>query len=641
MKVNIGKNTLGDNNKMTLSLREYGRSSHDLSYAWRSSMGVGSLVPFMAIPALPGDTFKIDLDTKVTTDPTIGPLFGSYKLQMDIFTCPIRLYNAQLHNNALNIGLNMKTIKIPKIELNQNRVYDSSSLLAYLGTRGTNNSENKHHNAIKLLAYYDIFKNYYANKQEKEFYVIGRGTGYITYKQNNGSSIHIESTNCTTYQYKSLTGASLVVKFPKTLFTKEELQSKLDTGHLYVEHYSGYVERDLIIKIKQTNITTQIQSSGDEWIAEISFKGNTDIEATNNNGTCSEQLKRLVINGVNLINEDEVGLFREKLEELDELREQILTAGKKELILNNNNALSIINSLEERCLAKLGGLCVKTHFSDLFNNWVNSEWVDGENGISKLTAVDTSKGSFTMDTLNLAKKVYEMLNRIAVSGGTYKDWIETVYTTDYYFRAETPVYEGGMSSEIEFEPIVSNSASVASGEEEPLGTLAGRGFESNKKGGNITIKVNEPCYIIGIVSITPRTDYSQGNEWDDRLDNLDDFHKPQLDGIGYQDLLGRLAHYGSNDNAAYGKQPAWINYMTNFNKTYGDFAVGGTQSFMVLNRIYNIKNGHIMNFTTYINPKDYTYIFAVNSPSAQNFKVQIGCGIESRRVMSAKQIPTF
>lgn len=69
MKVNIGKNTLGDNDKMSVSLREYGRSTHDLSYAWRSPMGVGTLVPFMKILALPGDTFDIDLDTKVLTHP--------------------------------------------------------------------------------------------------------------------------------------------------------------------------------------------------------------------------------------------------------------------------------------------------------------------------------------------------------------------------------------------------------------------------------------------------------------------------------------------------------------------------------------------------------------------------------------------
>ena len=114
MKVNIGKNTLGDNNKMSVSLREYGRSTHDLSYAWRSPMGVGTLVPFMKLLALPGDTFEIDLDSKILTHPTVGPLFGQFKMQLDVFTCPLRLYQAQLHNNALNIGLDMKKVKLPK-----------------------------------------------------------------------------------------------------------------------------------------------------------------------------------------------------------------------------------------------------------------------------------------------------------------------------------------------------------------------------------------------------------------------------------------------------------------------------------------------------------------------------------------------
>ena len=103
MKVNIGKNTLGDSDKMSVSLREYGRSTHNLSSAWRSPMGVGTLVPFMKLVGLPGDTFDIELDTRIMTHPTVGPLFGNFKFQADVFTCPIRLYNAMLHNNTLNI----------------------------------------------------------------------------------------------------------------------------------------------------------------------------------------------------------------------------------------------------------------------------------------------------------------------------------------------------------------------------------------------------------------------------------------------------------------------------------------------------------------------------------------------------------
>ena len=51
------------------------------------------------------------------------------------------------------------------------------------------------------------------------------------------------------------------------------------------------------------------------------------------------------------------------------------------------------------------------------------------------------------------------------------------------------------------------------------------------------IKVHEPSYIIGIASLTPKIDYSQGNKWDMNLKTMDDLHKPALDEIGYQDLV--------------------------------------------------------------------------------------------------------
>lgn len=637
MKVNIGKNTLGDSDKMSLNLREYGRSTHDLSYAWRSTMGVGTLVPCMKMLGLPGDTFKIDINTKVLTDPTIGALYGSYKLQIDIFSCPIRLYQAMLHNNALNIGLDMKTVKLPQVELSKNREYNPSSLLAYLGIRGTNDG-NQLHNAVPLLAYYDIYKNYYINKQEKNAYIIGPGVAYIKTDIKVGKGIVLTSTDCTTYT-TSENQLYVVYQLSKAFFpTETDVKNSIRETKLELNNKNGQKENDIIIKINQAGASHKITDSGAYYTVEWT-QSTKKVVATNINSTCATELQNLTIIGVLAYKEKGISTKLVKNEDFDETREEILSKGRTQYIVNKSN-IKYLNEIEINAAAPLGGLAIKTHLSDLFNNWVNQEWVEGENGIANVTAVDTSSGKFTMDTLNLAKKVYEMLNRIAVSGGSYKDWIETVYTSDYYFRAETPVYEGGLSSEIEFDEVVSNSSSTSEGVEQPLGTIAGRGVDTMKKGGDITIKVNEPSYIIGIVSITPRVDYSQGNDWDDKLSNMDELHKPQLDGIGYQDLLCTQMHYAAKEGTALGKQPAWINYMTNVNKTYGEFAANQPQSFMVLNKIYGVKgDGELIGATTYINPLDYTYIFAENSVTGQNFKVQIGFQVEARRVMSAKQIP--
>ena len=85
--------------------------------------------------------------------------------------------------------------------------------------------------------------------------------------------------------------------------------------------------------------------------------------------------------------------------------------------------------------------------------------------------------------------------------------------------------------------------------------------------------------------------------------------------------------------------------MTNYNKTYGTFAENGNEAFMVLNRIFEPENrdftNHKIDNTSYIDPSKYNYIFAETSTESQNFWVQIGFGIEARRVMSAKQIPNL
>ena len=184
-----------------------------------------------------------------------------------------------------------------------------------------------------------------------------------------------------------------------------------------------------------------------------------------------------------------------------------------------------------------------------------------------------------------------------------------------------------------------------------MGTLAGRGKTTRQAGsGHLHFKVQEPSYIIGLCAITPMVDYNQGNEWDCYLSTLDDLHKPALDGIGYQDSLNtqraawtKIYKNGKWTETAPGKTVAWVNYMTNFNKTFGNFASGESEEFMVLNRNYEPANFYqeIGDLTTYINPAKHNEVFADTSIDAMNFWLQTACDIKVRRNMSAKQIPNL
>jgi hypothetical protein len=641
---NIGKNTLGDNNKMSVRLHSYNMSNHDLSFVFRNTQSPGTLVPFMKLVGQKGDVFDIQLINKTLTHPTVGPLFGSYKLQHYIFTCPFRLYNSWLHNNRTGIGMKMSEIKFPMMNFQginvkkdgnnykiDGKPTNPSSLIAYLGYRGTRMMEGQEgtgtafsFNAIPWLAYWDIFKNYFANKQEQNYYWITTGQTVREFTVTAADGKHDFVINET---IRILISATVTIQangsstdwtkfWENTLLTLEGTSNGVK--QVYVKELATTLDTATVTLDKLQDAT-----GGPNAIL-------TKIQNPNQNG---------------------ITLEAGPLEGLEKIRDIILqTPGNQAVIVNTIDGLNIAGNLEEDSKTPQGGLAVKTYDSDVFQNWVNTDWIDGPTGINEITAVDVSDGKLTMDSLNLAQKVYNMLNRIAVSGGTYRDWLETVYTTGQYIeRPETPVFEGGMTQYIEFDEVVSQSAT----EDEPLGTLAGRGRTTRQKGsGRIHFKLSEPCYVIGLCAITPMIDYSQGNEWDiTNLKTMDDLHKPALDGIGYEDsLVQHRAWFGSQGmtdgqqiDLAVGKTVAWINYMTNYNKTFGNFAAGESESFMCLNRNYeyNTVNNEVGDLTTYIDPSKHNEIFADTNIDAMNFWLQTACNIQVRRCISAKQIPNL
>lgn len=639
---NIGKNTIGDNNKMSVSLHDYNMSTHDLSTIVRNTQSPGTLVPNLCLVAQKGDTFDIDVDSNVLTHPTTGPLFGSFKLEHHIYAAPVRLYNSWLHNNRTKIGLNMAKVKLPQINIALNKQYDTvtkeeeqwnqvnpSCLLAYLGIRGFANmegstSKNISKNALPILAYYDIFKNYYANTQEENFYIIGNTEELII--TINGKRIN---PNAISSNEGRINSSGVIIISPKTI-KQDEIQ----------------------IKVSKNTPTGQSEILAPGDIGTTGVEGETIKIITNKIPTG----ETWYIRSIQTINR--ITLESYPLENLDTIRDKILLTAGDVVFDISNKTMSVepfTNFAKRKAVNnKLNttdpqyGLCLKTYNSDLYQNWINTEWIEDVNGINEASAVNVEDGTLSMDALNLAQKVYNFLNRIAISGGTYRDWLETVYTGGNYMeRCETPTFEGGVSQEIVFQEVVSNSASG----DEPLGTLAGRGVTTGRqKGGHIRIKVTEPCYIICICSITPRIDYGQGNTWDTYLETMDDWHKPALDGIGYQDSLnGERAwwtDYVSDGpqltRTAAGKTVAWINYMTNVNRTFGNFAPGMSESFMVLNRNYSINTEkQIEDLTTYIDPVKFNYIFADTNLDAMNFWVQTRFDIRVRRLISAKQIPNL
>jgi len=682
MKTEIGGDRLGSGNKEAVSLKNYSRSTHDLGYIWRSSMSSGTLVPFMSEVALPGDSFDIDLDVDVKTLPTVGPLFGSYKVQLDVFQCPVRLYQGKLHMNMLNIGMDMSQILLPQMKMlsyydsekGDNQQINSSSIYSYLNMRGLGRQvaqqvyQKRSFNAIPYLGYWDIYKNYYANKQEERGYVIHAADMSNSYTIEDVSvTVDGVTSVVTTDLYDTETGVNTSgqgtgAELPAVTFNATVQWD--NTANPYGSPNGDLLKLtidgiDKTLNEVFTNVVvTDVTNQGEGEVYDI--VGTVYIGLAGNYDWGVEELS--VPNTVEA-GEGEPQLTEFPLENIDNMRMDILEAVRETTAFKVDETseapyglgLGYEGDLTTGAakfykLASQEGLGIKTYQSDLFNNWISTEWIDGSNGINEVTAVSTAGNEFTIDSLNLANKVYNMLNRIAISGGSYDDWLDAVYTHERSKSCENPMYMGSLIKELGFEEVVSVADTEVGGEEQPLGTLAGRGRLTGKnKGGKIKVKVDEPSYIIGLVSLTPRVDYSQGNKWDTNLKTMNDLHKPALDEIGYQDLItDQMAWFdtevGSSGTVTYstaGKQPAWINYMTNVNQTRGNFAEVNQEMFMTLNRRYEQGTTGIEDLTTYVDPSKYNNIFAQTSLDSQNFWVQISNKITARRKMSAKVIPNL
>ena len=680
MKKTLGGDRLRSESKMEVYLPNFGRSSHNIGKIIRTTQACGTIVPYWCQIGLDGTTFYVDITTKVKTLPTTGPVFGSFKHQIDVFVIPIRLYIAALHNNALGVGLNMSKVLLPQFEVNtaNTSIYEDdvnrgqvnpSSLLSYLGIKGFGHSKNNQYlrrfPAIFNLAYWDIVKNYYANKQEENAYVI-TGINHIWKSISVGDGVKWLKTwtenKSATYRIAPTTDKPMYImlEFEEKISPEEvneiQLMTNIPDSTQKLNELTKLGDTFVFQRTDPEALGLKEPSNPRKATKVFAYKVKKTIEIAYNMNEAGEH-------PITMPDNQKIKLTQFPLKNIDDTRTEILAAkGTAPYILSNvkmpygaaTETIELPNYNRTKTYKSSSawfsqaGLAVKTYLSDRFNNWLNTEWIDGTTGgINAITAVDVTDGKLTMDALILQKKIFNMLNRVAITDGTYQAWREATYGIRTATLPESPIFCGGMQSEIAFDEIVSNAAT----DEEPLGTLAGRGVATMYKSGRgLKIKCTEPSMIMALGSITPRVDYSQGNKWWTRLQNMDDFHKPTLDAIGFQELIAEEAAAWSTETTenythkyqSLGKQPSWIEYTTDVNETYGEFAAGMPLAFMCLNRVYEQGiNRTITNASTYIDPTIYNTIFAESRLSSQNFWVQVAFDVTARRVMSAKQIPNL
>lgn len=177
------------------------QAHHDLSHFHRRTMAVGPLYPIACIPVNSGDTHDFNFESLVNTQALLSPLYGSYRLKIDVFFGGLDLYVPRLWRNGqmrtkdgrLYAPFPTLSLKYPYqkgiVQGDANlaaSVLGGSSVFSGLGfgskfgiwyTRGSGDQATEGEafnvwNAIPFLFYLDIYRRYFVNRQEDYCYLM-------------------------------------------------------------------------------------------------------------------------------------------------------------------------------------------------------------------------------------------------------------------------------------------------------------------------------------------------------------------------------------------------------------------------------------------------------------------------------------
>lgn len=194
-----------------------------------------------------------------------------------------------------------------------------------------------------------------------------------------------------------------------------------------------------------------------------------------------------------------------------------------------------------------------------------SSSLSNEIGIADLSDVPT----ITINQLRILARTQKWLEENAIGGGRYNEQILShfgVQVPDY--TIQRPVYLGGGTAPVSISEVLSTADTNGA----PVGALAGKAVSVADKFG-FKARFNEHGWIIGLMSVMPRTEYFQGIPR--RFTKFDkfDYAFPTLAHLGEQAILNKEIWTNSDDpDGTWGYQSRYAEYKHNNDLISGNFA---------------------------------------------------------------------
>ncbi len=241
----------------------------------------------------------------------------------------------------------------------------------------------------------------------------------------------------------------------------------------------------------------------------------------------------------------------------------------------------------------------------------------------------------TINELRKANRLQKWLEKSMRGGSRYVEQILShfgVKSSDA--RLQRPEYLGGGKQPV----VISEVLATADSTTTPVGELNGHGISVGNSN-SYSKTFEEHGFIVGIISVLPKTSYQQGlNRTWFKTDKFD-YYWPEFAHLGEQEVKLPELYVGldsvlEDNEETFGYQQRYAEYKYNPSTTHGDFR--DNLAFWTMTRIFNSKPALNQQF---VQSDPTKRIFAVEDPNVDELVVQIHHNISALRPMPYFSIP--
>lgn len=239
-------------------------------------------------------------------------------------------------------------------------------------------------------------------------------------------------------------------------------------------------------------------------------------------------------------------------------------------------------------------------------------------------------GQATINDLREATKLQEWLEKMARAGTRLTEVLRGFFNVQPQdARLQRPEYITGVKTPITVSEVLNTTGTT----EAPQGSMAGHAVSViSGQGGSYFC--HEHGFIIGIMSVMPKTAYQQGIErmWD-KITSPMQYYWPQFANLGEQEVKNKelYAYQGAAGENTFGYLPRYAEHRTAFNRVSGDFRT--SLNHWHAGRIFATPPALNADF---VNANPTHRIFAVTAEEEQKVLVHV-----LNKCVVTRQIPKF